>query len=95
MLPDPLTLLARLLERDGGREEPRGEFSSSVTVYRTPANGENMVLTHMSKRVYAALAYRLTVAEWIFAIVSLSNIVQFSDYDKRAAAAEFIPNGSD
>ena len=64
-----LTLLARLLEREGGREDPRlGEFSSSATVYKTPANGENMVLTHMSNRVYTTLAYFFMVAESILAI---------------------------
>ena len=64
-----LALLARLLEREGGREDPRlGDFSSSDTVYRTPANGENMVLMHMSNRVYATLAYFFTVLESTFVI---------------------------
>ena len=66
-------MLARLLEREGGREDDPlrllEPFSSSETVYRTPANGENIVLTHMSNRVYATLAYFLTVAEAILAIV--------------------------
>lgn len=70
LLPE-LTLLARLLAREGGRDVPRpDEFSNSDTVYSTPANGENIVLTHMSKRVYATFAYLLTVAESILAIVN-------------------------
>ena len=62
------------MERDGGREDdPR--LSSSETVYSTPANGENIVLTHMSKRVYATFAYFFTVAEWIFAIAAFFQII--------------------
>ena len=71
LLPLPvLAWLALLLEREGGRAEDRdGDFSNSATVYKTPANGENMVLTHMSNRVYATLAYFFTVAESTFVMV--------------------------
>lgn len=70
LLPE-LTLLARLLAREGGRDVPRpDELSNSETVYNTPANGENMVLTHMSNLVYATFAYLLTVAESILAIAN-------------------------
>ena len=71
LLPLPvLAWLALLLEREGGRDEDRdGDFSNSATVYKTPANGENMVLTHMSNRVYATLAYFFTVAESTFVMV--------------------------
>ena len=53
------TLLLAVLARLLGREEEEGfsgSFSKADTVYRTPANGEKMVLTHMSKRLYASRA---------------------------------------
>lgn len=37
-----------------------GAFSNVATVYSTPANGLNKVLTHMSNLLYASLAYFLT-----------------------------------
>ena len=51
-----LAVLARLL----GREGFSGFFSKADTVYSTPAKGEKIVLTHMSKRVYASRAYFFT-----------------------------------
>ena len=89
MLPLPvLAWLARLLEREGGREDGRdGDFSNSATVYRTPANGENIVLTHMSNRVYATLAYLLTVAE--STLVMLLSVYCAASFALRKTSSSF------
>ena len=47
-----LAVLARLLGREEEVDEGfSGSFSKADTVYSTPANGEKMVLTHMSNRL--------------------------------------------
>lgn len=46
-----------------------GAFSMAFTVYRMPANGLKSVLTHISRREAATLAYFLTAALSILVVM--------------------------
>lgn len=75
-LPAVLLPLLTVLARLPGRDSFSGSLSNADTVQRTPANGEKMVLTHMSKRVQAMRAAFFTVVRLTLVIFALGESLE-------------------